>query len=57
MDPWERYQSQSMLYGRWWGENMWTFLPATVIVGEFLETVIPSYSIHYTKLYELCLHV
>lgn len=38
MDPWERYQSQSMLYGRWWGENMWTFLPATEIVGKFLES-------------------
>ena len=38
MDPWERYQSESMLYGRWWGENMWTFLPATTIVGQFLET-------------------
>lgn len=38
MDPWERYQSQSMLYGRWWGENMWTFLPATEIVGTFLES-------------------
>jgi len=38
MDPWERYQSEGMLYGRWWGENMWTFLPATVIVGEFLNT-------------------
>jgi arylsulfatase len=38
MDPWERYQSESMLYGRWWGENMWTFLPATVVVGQFLES-------------------
>ncbi len=38
MDPWERYQSEGMLYGRWWGENMWAFLPATEIVGKFLET-------------------
>jgi len=38
MDPWERYQSEGMFYGRWWGENMWTFLPATVFVGQFLET-------------------
>jgi hypothetical protein len=37
-DPWERYQSDSMSYGRWWGEKMWTFLPATTIVGRFLET-------------------
>jgi len=38
MDPWARYQTEGMLYGRWWGENMWTFLPATVVVGEFLES-------------------
>ncbi|WP_410056147.1 arylsulfatase [Rhizobium sp. 25PS6] len=37
-DPWERYQSESMLYGKWWGEKMWTFLPATTVVGQFLET-------------------
>ncbi|RWM81830.1 MAG: arylsulfatase [Mesorhizobium sp.] len=37
-DPWERYQSQSMMYGKWWGEKMWTFLPATTIVGQFLES-------------------
>jgi arylsulfatase len=23
-DPWERYQEQSMLYGRWWGDKLWT---------------------------------
>jgi hypothetical protein len=23
-DPWERYQDQSMLYGKWWGEKLWT---------------------------------
>ena len=36
-DPWERYQSESMLYGKWWGEKMWTFLPATTVVGQFLN--------------------
>jgi len=38
VDPWERYQSQSMLYGRWWGDKLWTLIPATVIVGQFLES-------------------
>ena len=26
-DPWERYQDESMLYGRWWGEKLWTVVP------------------------------
>jgi len=37
-DPWERYQTESMLYGRWWGEKLWTLIPASAIVGQFLET-------------------
>jgi len=37
-DPWERYQTESMLYGRWWGEKLWTMVPAVTIVGEFLAT-------------------
>ncbi len=37
-DPWERYQTESMLYGRWWGEKLWTMVPAVNIVGEFLAT-------------------
>jgi len=39
-DPWERYQSESMLYGRWWGEKLWTMVPAVNIVGEFLATFV-----------------
>ena len=27
-DRWERYQSESLLYGRWWGEKLWTMIPA-----------------------------
>jgi hypothetical protein len=27
-----------MLYGRWWGEKLWTMVPAMTIVGEFLAT-------------------
>jgi arylsulfatase A-like enzyme len=37
-DPWERYQDESMNYGKWWGEKLWTMVPATVIVAQFLET-------------------
>ncbi len=37
-DPWERYQSESMLYGRWWGEKLWTMVPAVEIVGQYLAT-------------------
>ena len=25
-DPWEKYPDQSMLYGRWWGEKLWTMV-------------------------------
>jgi arylsulfatase len=37
-DPWERYQSEGMLYGKWWGEKLWAMMPAVGIVGRFLET-------------------
>jgi arylsulfatase A-like enzyme len=37
-DPWERYQTEGMLYGRWWGEKLWTMVPAMTIVGDFLAT-------------------
>ena len=37
-DPWERYQSESMLYGRWWGDKLWTLVPAVQIVGQYLAT-------------------
>jgi arylsulfatase A-like enzyme len=37
-DPWERYQSESMLYGRWWGDKLWTLVPAVQIVGQYLVT-------------------
>lgn len=36
-DPWERYQVESMNYGQWWGEKLWTMV-AVNIVGEFLQT-------------------
>jgi arylsulfatase A-like enzyme len=37
-DPWERYQVESMNYGRWWGEKLWTMVPAVQIVGGFLQS-------------------
>ncbi len=37
-DPWERYPDESMLYGKWWGQQLWTMVPAQVTVAQFLET-------------------
>jgi arylsulfatase A-like enzyme len=37
-DPWERYQDQSMMYARWWGDKLWTMVPSVAVVGRFLET-------------------
>jgi arylsulfatase A-like enzyme len=37
-DPWERYQDQSMMYARWWGDKLWTMVPGVNIVGGFLLT-------------------
>jgi arylsulfatase len=37
-DPWERYQTEGMLYGRWWGEKLWTMVPAVTLIGGFLQT-------------------
>ena len=37
-DPWERYQTDSMMYARWWGDKLWTLIPASAVVGQFLQT-------------------
>ena len=37
-DPWERYQTESMMYARWWGDKLWTLVPSAMIVGQFLAT-------------------
>src|SRR5580700_10733019 len=37
-DPWERYQDESMMYARWWGDKLWTMVPGVNIVGGFLLT-------------------
>ena len=38
-DPWERYQDESMMYARWWGDKLWTMVPGVNIVGGFLADV------------------
>jgi arylsulfatase len=38
MDPFERMIEEGGGYQRWWGEKLWAIVPATVIVGQFLET-------------------
>jgi len=40
VDPWERYQVESMLYGKWWAEKLWTVVPGGAIAGQYLQTFI-----------------
>jgi arylsulfatase A-like enzyme len=37
-DPFERFPDESLMYARWWGDKLWTLVPAQVIVGQFLQT-------------------
>jgi arylsulfatase len=37
-DPWERYQKESLDYGKWWGEKTWTLTPSIAVVGQFLQS-------------------
>ncbi len=37
-DPFERFPSESLMYFRWFGDKLWTFVPAQMIVGQFLQT-------------------
>jgi arylsulfatase len=37
-DPWERYQKESMLYGKWWGQKLWTVVPAGAVTAQYLQT-------------------
>ena len=39
MDPFERMIDEGGGYQRWWGEKLWTIVPATVVVGQFLQTL------------------
>ena len=38
VDPWERYQKESMMYGKWWGQKLWTVVPGGMIAGKYLQT-------------------
>jgi arylsulfatase A-like enzyme len=37
-DPFERFPSESHMYFRWWADKLWTFVPAQMIVGQFLQS-------------------
>jgi len=38
-DPYERFNSQSQMYLKWWADRMYMLVPAQVAVGEHLETL------------------
>jgi len=37
-DPFERFPKESHMYFRWWADKLWTFVPAQMIVDQFLQT-------------------
>jgi arylsulfatase A-like enzyme len=37
-DPFERFHEESGMYERWWGEKLWTMVPAQAIVVQFLQS-------------------
>ena len=37
-DPFERFATELQMYFRWWADKLWTFVPAQMIVGQFLQT-------------------
>jgi arylsulfatase len=37
-DPFERYPSESMRYLGWMTDKLWAFMPAQVVVGQFLQS-------------------
>jgi arylsulfatase len=39
-DPYETAWKESAMYIRWFADNMWTFVPAQAITGEFLKTFV-----------------
>lgn len=40
VDPFERVPDQSMSYVQWWGEKLWTLVPAQAIVAKYLKTFV-----------------
>jgi arylsulfatase len=41
-DPYEKMPTESLMYARWYSDNMWLFVPVGGKVNEFLST-IPNY--------------
>jgi arylsulfatase len=39
-DPYETSWKESAMYIRWFADNMWTFVPAQAITGQFLKTFV-----------------
>jgi arylsulfatase len=37
-DPFERFPSESMMYMEWVGQKLWVFMPAQLVVGQFLQS-------------------
>jgi arylsulfatase len=37
-DPFERFPEEAAGHMQWWGEKLWTMIPAVAITGQFLET-------------------
>jgi arylsulfatase A-like enzyme len=37
-DPFERFHEESGMYERWWGDKLWTMIPAQAITAQFLAT-------------------
>jgi arylsulfatase A-like enzyme len=37
-DPFERFYFESEMWFRWGGDKLWMFVPAQVVVGQFIET-------------------
>ena len=37
-DPFERFPSESMQYMAWMTDKLWAFVPAQVVVGQFLQS-------------------
>lgn len=37
-DPYELFMRESKMYFRWWADKLWTFVPAQVVVGEFVSS-------------------
>ena len=37
-DPFERFSSESQMWFRWGADKLWMFVPAQVVVGQFIES-------------------